>query len=92
MIKGFVKMTQIDHAMPVNLGNPKEYTILELADIVRRLCSSRSENKFVPLPENDPKKRKPDISKAKELLNWEPQIVLEQGLKKVITWFRGRND
>jgi dTDP-glucose 4,6-dehydratase len=87
MVNGIVKMAEIDYVMPVNLGNPKEFTILELADIVKKLCSSMSEYKYEPLPENDPKKRKPDISKAKELLNWEPKTSLEQGLKKIIDWF-----
>ena len=88
MINGIAKVAQIDYPMPINLGNADEYTILELAKLVKQLCPSKSEYKFLPLPENDPKKRKPDISKAKELLDWEPKISLEQGLKKVIEWFR----
>lgn len=91
MLNGLVRAVEIDYPMPINLGNPVEYTILQLADIVKRLCQSRSEYKFSPLPDSDPKKRKPDISKAKELLDWEPKISLEQGLKKVIEWFREKN-
>jgi len=92
MISGIDKAVEVNHPMPINIGNPKEYTIRELADIVKRLCSSESTYKNVALPENDPKKRKPDISRAKALLNWEPKVNLEQGLKKVIDWFRNRND
>ena len=91
MVQGIVKMAQTDCPMPVNLGNQTEYTVLELADIVKKLCSSTSEYEFLPLPENDPKKRNPDISKAKELLHWEPKVSLEKGLEKVIEWFRGKN-
>ncbi len=88
MVKGIVRAAQIDYTMPINLGNPVEYTILQLADIVKRLCASKSEYKFSPLPEADPKKRKPDISKAKDVLNWRPEINLEEGLKKTIEWMR----
>lgn len=88
MVIAITKAAQIDYPMPMNLGNPAEYTILQLADIVKRLCPSQSEYEFLPLPDSDPKKRKPDISKAKKLLGWEPKIGLEQGLKKVIEWFR----
>ncbi|KPJ72513.1 NAD-dependent dehydratase [candidate division TA06 bacterium DG_78] len=92
MVQGIMRMAQIDYAMPVNLGNPLEYTVLELADIVKQLCSSTSTLEFLSLPENDPRKRKPDIRRAKELLGWEPQVELKQGLKKVIDWFRSKND
>lgn len=92
MVQGIAKMAQIDYAMPVNLGNPLEYTILELAHIVKQLCSSTSALKFFSLPENDPKKRKPDIRRAQELLGWKPQVELKQGLKKIIDWFRSKND
>jgi dTDP-glucose 4,6-dehydratase len=92
MVHGITKMAQIDHALPVNLGNPLEYTILELADIVKQLCSSTSTLEFVSLPENDPKKRKPDIQKAQTLLGWKPQVELKQGLQKVIDWFRSKHD
>jgi len=88
MVNAITKAAQIDYPMPMNLGNPAEYTILQLAGIVKRLCPSQSEYEFLPLPDSDPKKRKPDISKAKKLLGWEPKIGLEQGLKKVIEWFR----
>lgn len=92
MVQGIAKMAQIDYAMPVNLGNPLEYTILELANIVKQLCSSTSTLKFLSLPENDPKRRKPDIHRAREILGWKPRVELKQGLKKVIDWFRSEND
>lgn len=92
MVNAITKIVQVDYPMPVNLGNPTEYTIMQLAEIVKRLCKSKSEYKFLSLPDSDPKKRKPDISKAKEVLAWEPTIGLEQGLKKVIEWFRRKND
>jgi len=72
----------------VNLGNPQEHTVLEYAHIISRLCGSRSEVMFQPLPQDDPTRRCPDISKARELLQWEPKIGLEQGLKRTIQWFR----
>jgi dTDP-glucose 4,6-dehydratase len=92
MVKGITKAAEIDYPEPINLGNPAEYRIIQLAEIVKRLCNSPSEYKFLELPDSDPKKRRPDISKAKEFLNWEPRVSLEQGLKNVIEWFRSRND
>jgi dTDP-glucose 4,6-dehydratase len=88
MIRAIAKAVEIDHPGPINIGNPVEYTILELAELVKKLCGSTSEYKFMPLPDSDPKKRRPDISRAKDLLDWEPAIDLEQGLQKVIEWFR----
>ncbi len=90
MIEGIATAIQIDHPEPINLGNPAEFTILQLADIIKRLCESKSEYTYLPLPDSDPKKRRPDISKAKKLLDWEPKIGLEQGLTKVIAWFKRR--
>lgn len=90
MVNGISKAVDVDYPAPINLGNPTEYTILQVADIVRKLCSSSSDLKFMPLPDSDPKKRKPDISRAKEVLQWQPSISLERGLVKVIAWFKGR--
>jgi len=72
----------------VNLGNPEELTVLELAHLIRKMCKSRSEIIFLPLPEDDPLQRKPDITKAKKLLNWEPKVSLKEGLRQTIAWFR----
>jgi len=72
---------------PINLGNPHECSILELAEKVLELTASKSEIKFEPLPADDPKKRQPDISRARTLLNWEPKVTLEEGLQNTIEYF-----
>jgi UDP-glucuronate decarboxylase len=72
----------------VNIGNNKETTILELAELIKKLCNSSSEIVFLPLPKDDPLRRCPDISKAKKLLKWKPKVSLEEGLKKTIEWFK----
>ncbi|MFZ9539406.1 MAG: UDP-glucuronic acid decarboxylase family protein [Burkholderiaceae bacterium] len=73
---------------PVNIGNPGEFTMLELAEMVLRLTGSRSKISFKPLPSDDPKQRRPDISLAKQALDWEPTVSLEEGLVKTIAYFR----
>jgi len=88
MIEGLIKLSQIDYHNPVNLGNPNEITILELAEIIKKLTNSKSKIVFRPIPEDDPKVRMPDITKAKKHLNWEPKVNLEEGLKKTINWFK----
>ena len=88
MVSAIVRAVETRHPLPINLGNPAEYTILEVAGIIKRLCASSSEYQYMPLPESDPKKRRPDITKAKEILNWQPTVPLEQGLQRVITWFK----
>ncbi len=89
LIEGMIKMmgTGEDFTGPVNIGNPGEFTILELAQKVIELTGSKSKIVFEPLPSDDPMQRKPDISLAKEKLNWEPKIHLEDGLKKTIEYF-----
>jgi UDP-glucuronate decarboxylase len=72
---------------PINLGNSQEFTILELATKVIELINSKSEIVFKPLPADDPKQRKPDISLARQVLGWEPKVSLEKGLIKTITFF-----
>jgi dTDP-glucose 4,6-dehydratase len=88
MVCGIVKLLDADISEPVNLGNPDEFTILELANLIIELTGTKSSLEFIPLPQDDPKKRKPDISKAKRLLSWEPKVSLRQGLKKTIDWFK----
>jgi UDP-glucuronate decarboxylase len=89
MVEGIYKMMNtVDFIGPVNLGNPKENTILELAEKIIKLTHSRSKIVFKPLPENDPHRRNPDISLAKEKLLWKPKIDLDDGLKKTISWFK----
>lgn len=90
MVDGITRAAQTDYTNPVNLGNPKEYTILEVADMIKKHCVSNSKVEFLSLPENDPKRRKPNISRAKEILDWEPKVDLDTGLKHVIDWFRGQ--
>ncbi|MBI2822500.1 MAG: GDP-mannose 4,6-dehydratase, partial [Acidobacteria bacterium] len=74
---------------PTNLGNPVEFTVKELADLVLRLTGSKSKIRTLPLPSDDPAQRRPDISCARQELGWEPQVPLEEGLKKTIAYFRG---
>lgn len=81
-------MNTKDFSGPVNLGNPGEFTVLELAKLVVNKVGGKSKIIFEPLPDDDPKKRKPDITLAKEKLGWEPQIMLESGIEKTIEYFR----
>ena len=82
LIRGIVSMGVSDQAGPINLGNPEERNLLDLAQIVLRITKSNSELKFLPLPEDDPKRRCPDINKARELLNWSPEIGIEEGITR----------
>jgi UDP-glucuronate decarboxylase len=79
-----------DFVGPVNIGNPSEFSMLELAREIIRLTGSKSDLVFRPLPPDDPKQRKPDISLARNILRWEPTVQLEQGLKATIEDFRMR--
>ena len=89
LIEGMVKMMATSDSFigPVNIGNPNEFTILELAQTVIKLTNSKSKLIFKPLPKDDPQQRRPDISLAKEKLDWSPKIELEEGLKKTIHYF-----
>lgn len=89
MIEGLLKLISAERVVGevVNLGNPLELTVLELANIIKAACRSSSGISFAPLPQDDPKRRKPDIRKAKELLGWEPKVSLEEGLTRTIEWF-----
>jgi UDP-glucuronate decarboxylase len=89
LIEGLYKLMNSESLIgPVNLGNPIEFTMLELADKVIQLSDSNSSKVFEPLPEDDPKQRKPEITLAKEKLNWQPTIKLDDGLKKTIEYFK----
>jgi len=88
LVDGLVRLASSDERYPVNLGNPVELTILEFARRIQELTGSDREIVFEPLPEDDPRKRRPDISKAKKILGWEPKISLEQGLKETIEYFK----
>ncbi len=89
LIDGMIKMmnTPDDFTGPINIGNPNEFTILELAETIIHLTDSKSKLIFKPLPKDDPQQRRPDISLAKEKLDWTPKIELEEGLKKTIDYF-----
>jgi len=78
----------VDYPYPVNLGNPEEYRVLDLALLVKELTGSPSPIVFQPLPEDDPKQRRPDITLAKELLGWEPRVPVREGLLRTIGYFR----
>jgi len=88
MVDGLMKMMNSSHVGPKNLGNPKEFTVLQLANIIIKLTGSKSKLVFEKLPQDDPTKRQPDISKARSMLGWKPEIELEEGLKKTIEWFK----
>ncbi len=90
LVDGLVKLMNGDQIGPINLGNPEEYTILELAEKIRDRINPEREISFKPLPQDDPKQRKPDITKAKTRLNWQPTISLEAGLTETIAEFKQR--
>lgn len=90
LIEGLLRLSRSNEHLPVNLGNPEEMTVLEFARLIRDLAGSHSEIRFEPLPEDDPQRRRPDITKARRLLGWEPRVALEEGLRRTIAWFTGR--
>jgi UDP-glucuronate decarboxylase len=88
LVDGMIRMmNNPDFIGPVNLGNPREFTMLELAELVLKLTNSSSKLVYKPLPHDDPRQRQPDISLAREKLNWEPKVQLEEGLQKTIAYF-----
>lgn len=88
MVEGLLKMMFSSESGPINLGNPEEISILELAKKVIKLTASKTKIKFTPLPEDDPARRQPDITLAKKKLNWEPKVSLDEGLQKTIEYFK----
>ena len=86
LIRGIVAMGMSPHPGPINLGNPKENNLLELAEVVVSILGSQSKIKFLPLPEDDPQRRNPDITLARKTLEWEPVVNLEQGIAKTANW------
>jgi dTDP-glucose 4,6-dehydratase len=88
LIEGIYRLMQSDEHFPVNIGNPQEITILEFAERIRKHFDKAPQIVFEPLPQDDPKRRCPDISKAKRLLNWDPKINLEEGLKRTLAYFK----
>ena len=90
LIEGIYRLMMSDTNDPVNIGNPQEMTILEFAERIIRITGSKSRIIYKPLPQDDPKQRQPDITRARRLLGWEPVVPLDDGLKRTIDYFRGR--
>jgi UDP-glucuronate decarboxylase len=90
LVEGLMRLMNGDHIGPVNLGNPDEYTILQLAQTIQSMVNPDAELVYKPLPQDDPKRRKPDISRAQTVLQWSPQVPLEEGLKRTIADFQER--
>lgn len=90
LIEGFIRLMNCDYVGPVNIGNPGEYTILQLAKTIQDMVNPDVALKFEPLPQDDPRRRKPDITLAQELLDWEPTVPLQEGLSRTIADFRQR--
>jgi UDP-glucuronate decarboxylase len=88
LVRGVLAAVERADELPVNLGNPTEVTVLELAETIIRLAGSASKIEFRPLPIDDPRQRRPDISRAQRLLGWEPEVGLEDGLRKTLEYFR----
>jgi dTDP-glucose 4,6-dehydratase len=89
LIEGIYRLLMSDEVQPTNIGNPSEMTVLQFAQEIKRLTGTSAPIEFRPLPEDDPKIRRPDITKAREILQWEPRVPLEEGLSKTIDYFRG---
>ncbi|HSK25296.1 MAG TPA: UDP-glucuronic acid decarboxylase family protein [Jiangellales bacterium] len=88
LVEGVVRLLRSDHPGPVNIGNPREISVLALAEWIRDLCGSSSEIEFIGRPQDDPTVRQPDITLAREVLGWEPKVDIEDGLRRTIAWFR----
>lgn len=88
-IEGIYRLMMSDYSNPINIGNPEEHTILEFSKFIIKLTGTNSKIIFKELPEDDPKQRRPDITKARKILNWEPKVTLEEGLKNTIQYFKG---
>ncbi|HCJ84284.1 MAG TPA: NAD-dependent dehydratase, partial [Parachlamydiales bacterium] len=90
LVESLILFMETDDALlgPLNLGNPDEFTILELAELILEFTGSSSKLLFSPLPSDDPKKRRPDITLAQDLLSWEPKVSLREGLKATLAYFR----
>ncbi|HUP44206.1 MAG TPA: UDP-glucuronic acid decarboxylase family protein [Thermoanaerobaculia bacterium] len=88
LVEGIYRLLMSDEVAPTNIGNPSEMTVLQFAEEIKRLTGASSPIEFRPLPEDDPKIRRPDISKARALFGWEPRVPLEEGLERTIAYFR----
>ena len=90
LVDGITRLALSDEHEPTNIGNPTELTILQFAEVIQKLVGSQCKLEFKPMPQDDPKQRKPDISKAKRILDWEPKTGLEEGLRETIAYFQGQ--
>jgi len=90
LIEGIWRLSRVDFHEPVNIGNPTELTVKQFAEMIIQITGSASRLVYEPLPQDDPKQRRPDIARAKQLLGWEPKVGLEKGLRLTIEFFRGR--
>ena len=88
LVEGIYRLLMSDHTEPVNIGNPHEITISQFAEEIMELTGTDQKVVYQPLPVNDPMQRQPDITKAKEILGWEPQVMREEGLKLTYEWFK----
>lgn len=91
-VEGIYRLFNSEHAEPMNIGNPDEFTVRELAELVLKQTGSRSRIESRPLPQDDPKVRRPDITLARRVLGWEPKVTLQEGLERTIPFFRGLTD
>ena len=90
MIEGICRLAEVEYHNPLNIGNSSEMSILELAKEIKKITNSKSEIVFHDLPVDDPVIRRPDVSKAKKILNWEPKVDFKDGIKKTIEWFKSK--
>ena len=90
LVEGVVRLMGSEEARPVNIGNPAEYPVREIAALISEIAGGGGEISYEPLPEEDPKQRRPDISRAKEALGWEPRVGAREGLERTVEWFAGR--
>ena len=89
LVEGLIKLMNGDYSQPVNIGNPEEYTVNKFATLIKSLTSSKSIIQHLPATEDDPKKRRPDITVAQRELDWRPMVPVEEGLRRTIEYFRG---
>jgi dTDP-glucose 4,6-dehydratase len=92
LIEGTFRLTRSQESRPVNIGNPREYTVGEIAELVIELSGGESKIVYEPLPADDPKRRRPEITRAREVLGWEPRVGAREGLKKTLEWFAERTE
>jgi nucleoside-diphosphate-sugar epimerase len=90
LIEGTLRLMRSSERLPVNIGNPQELGVRQVAEMILELCGSGSELVFEPLPEDDPRRRCPDITRAREALGWEPRVPPREGLRRTLGWFAKR--